>query len=582
MAVSAAQKKQLLDAAASLQARGMAALAKTPVPLQEALRGTQLKFRAETGPVSAVAGLAKTGGKVLAGVEPHSPDTINIVDQAAFNKAPEQLAAHEATHNVMNNLPGTLQDKIPADNQADPYNYGGVDGLNALRKKGGTILDLPREQQAALVQYYQSQGGPNAPAAVRDSHQPFVNDLAQLPQSVIQPTSPDADAINTTPRAPRPPIDVPGALQPATKIYPEKKDGAAKKVDLSAGFVKKATSDITKHPAGKVTAIDEETLLPIVRRRSASDATPTVDKTAKVAVAAMEAKPAERKSAPETKSEPVKNSAAKSDAKPERETKYEFGSTQANIPETSDAHKAITSMQKQISKEHLVPGRAEEEEADKPHVTVRYGVQGDDTSGIKKYLGTQKPFEAKLGKTNVFPQSKSSDGGAVVHAEVNSPDLHRMNGEIAKHGKFKESDFPDYKPHVTVAYVKPEVADKYKNMAGAEGKSFKVTHVAISDKDGNHEEVPLSGKEDAAGAKPEYKPKKAGGFGGLLAKGQTVHLNNGISGTVQYASSGSMMPPIVRIKTRDGRKMIVRQSQISALEDGKNDRNRSAESAATT
>lgn len=422
MAVSAAQKKQLLDAAASLQARGMAALAKAPVPLQQALRGTQLKFRSETGPVSAVAGLAKTGGKVLAGVEPHSPDTINIVDQAAFNKAPEQLVAHEATHNVDNNLPGALQDKIPADNPDDPYNYGGADGLNALRQKGGTILDLPREQQAALVQYYQSQGGPNAPAAVRQSHEPFVNDLAQLPQSTIQPTSPDADAINTTPRAPRPPIDVPGALQPATKIYPEKK-----KVDLSAGFVKKATSDITKHPAGKVTAIDEETLLPIVRRRSASDATPTVDKTAKVAVAGIEAKPAERKSAAETKSEPVKKSTPMSEAKP-----------------------------------------------------------------------------------------------AATSHSATSNDVAKVEASTAK----------------------------------------------------------LAGKEDAATAKPEDKQKKAGGFGALnLTKGQTVHLNSGVRGSIQHVNTSMK---IVRIKTHDGHNLTVRHSQIAAVEDGKNDRNRSAESAATT
>lgn len=406
MAVSAAQKQQLLDRAASLQARGMAALAQTPLPLRQALRGTQLKFRAETGPVSAVAGLAKTGGKVLAGVEPHSPDTINIVDQEAFNKAPAQLAAHEATHNVVNNLPGTLQDQIPADNTADPYNYGGAEGLNALRKKGGTILDLPREQQAALVQYYQSQGGPSAPAAVRESHEPFVNDLAKLPQSIVQPTSPDADAINTTPRTPRPPLDVPGAMQPANEVYAKGEDAPGEKkkpIDISKGMVKKPHGYRGK---GQVVAFDEATHLPVVRAKSEdAKAEAAADvKPAKKAGAEPAAKPAETKSQAETKSEPVKKSA---------------------------------------------------------------------------------------------PMSEPASAG----------------------------------------------------------------------------------KSDAAGAKPEEKRKKAGGFGALnLTKGQTVHLNSGIRGSIQHVNTSMK---IVRIKTHDGHNLTVRHSQIAAVEDAKNDRNRTAESAAT-
>jgi 2'-5' RNA ligase/preprotein translocase subunit YajC len=573
--VSAQQKQQLLDRAAQLQARGTAALAEAPAPLRRALSGTQVNFRSEMGPVSAVAGLKGTGGQILAGVTPHDPRTINVVDQSAFNTNAPQLVAHEGTHLWANNLPPALQAKIPADNTDNPYNYGGAAGLNALRKKGGTMLDLPREQQAALVQYYQSQGGPKAPADVRASHEPFINDMNSIPQSVIQPTAPTDSAINTTPRAPLPPADALGVMQPATKIYPEKKD-EKKKVDLSAGMVKKAAAhhaeDISKHPAGKVTAIDEESGLPIVRRHKPGEK--SEEKPAAKPHAASHSAPSNEVAKPEV------NAAKSAAEKPEHTTKYEFGSTQANIPESSDAHKAITAMQKAIPKEHLIPGKGEAEEADKPHVTVRYGIQGDDSAGIKKYLGAQKPFEAKLGKTNVFPQSKSSDGGAVVHAEVHSPDLHRMNSEIAKHGKFKESDLPDYKPHVTVAYVKPEVADKYKNMAGAEGKSFKVTHVAVSDKNGNHEEVALGGKQDAAGAKPEEKGKKSGtGFGALnLTKGQTVHLNSGIHGSIQHVNSSMR---IVRIKTHDGHNLTVRHSQIAAVEDGKNDRNSRPESAAT-
>jgi 2'-5' RNA ligase/preprotein translocase subunit YajC len=572
MAVTAEQKKQLLDAAQSLQARGMAALAQAPAPLRRALSGTNVRFRSEGGPTSSIAAPQSRDAN-LAGVVANDPRTINVMDQGAFQKAPQQLAVHEGMHLWQNSLPPSVQASIPADNPNNPYQVPSTDAVAKLLKRGSNILALPKESQSATLQKYQADGGDqSAPQAERDTYGKLAQTMNAIPQSVIQGTDPDATELNTTPRAPLPPADALGAMQPATKIYPEKTP-EKKKVDLSAGMVKKAAAhhaeDISKHPAGKVTAIDEESGLPIVRRHKPGETKP----------AAHETKAAEKKPEPSKNDTAVKNSPAKSeDAKPERATKYEFGSTQANIPAESEAHKAITETQKHIPKEHLA-GKGLD--VDKPHVTVRYGIQGDDTSGVKKYLAGQKPFEAKLGKTGVFPPSKNSDGAAVVHAEVHSPDLHRMNSEIAKHGKFKESDFPDYKPHVTVAYVKPEHADKYKNMAGAEGKSFKVTHVAVSDKNGNHEEVALGGKQDAAGAKPEDKQKKAGtGFGALnLTKGQTVHLNSGIRGSIQHVNTSMK---IVRIKTHDGHNLTVRHSQIAAVEDGKNDRNRAAEQASTT
>lgn len=173
------------------------------------------------------------------------------------------------------------------------------------------------------------------------------------------------------------------------------------------------------------------------------------------------------------------------------ETKYRFGSTQANLPKDSEAHGAIVAAQNAIPEADLA---GDGKDVDQPHATVRYGIKGDDVAGIRDYLKGLSPFEAKLGKTDVFPPSESSDGAAVVHAPIESKELQRINAEIKKHGEFKPSDF-DYKPHVTVAYVKPEVADRYKGLDSTAGKSFRVDKIAISDRNGNKEEVPLLGKE---------------------------------------------------------------------------------------
>lgn len=130
---------------------------------------------------------------------------------------------------------------------------------------------------------------------------------------------------------------------------------------------------------------------------------------------------------------------------------------------------------------------------DEPHVTVRYGLKTKLTPKLRKFIESQSPFEAKLGATTSFPPSKNSDGAAPIIAPVVSEDLHRMNKEIEEYGDFEPSSFPEYKPHVTIAYLKPEVAKFYEGMTGAEGKSFPVDSIFVSDQDGDKIEIPLNG-----------------------------------------------------------------------------------------
>ena len=178
----------------------------------------------------------------------------------------------------------------------------------------------------------------------------------------------------------------------------------------------------------------------------------------------------------------------KEETKPE--TKYEFGSTQANLPDGSPAQVAIVAMQDNIPDSALA---GDGKDVDEPHVTVRYGLKTKLTPKLRKFIESQSPFEAKLGATTSFPPSKNSDGAAPIIAPVISEDLHRMNKEIEEHGDFEPSSFPEYKPHVTVAYVKPEVAKFYEGMTGAEGKTFPVDSIFVSDQDGDKIEIPLNG-----------------------------------------------------------------------------------------
>ena len=174
----------------------------------------------------------------------------------------------------------------------------------------------------------------------------------------------------------------------------------------------------------------------------------------------------------------------------QKEPKYKYGSTQANIPKDSPASFGLDLARKRIDY-HDVAGQGKDIGGD--HVTVRYGIKGDDFEGVRKYLASLAPFEATLGKTEKFPPSESSDGAAVIHAPVNSPELAKINAEIQKHADFVPSNFADYRPHATVAYVKPDKADKYVGMKVTDGKKFRVSEIAITDRDGNQQVVKLAG-----------------------------------------------------------------------------------------
>lgn len=133
----------------------------------------------------------------IASVDADSPDTININDPKSFSStsnSASQTLAHEATHLLQNNLPPTEAAKIPADDANHPYDLGDLD---AQRAKGKTITQLPREQEATIVQKYVASGGKDK------ALKPWVDDLKNVKLSTILPTKPGQQGISTTARAPQ-------------------------------------------------------------------------------------------------------------------------------------------------------------------------------------------------------------------------------------------------------------------------------------------------------------------------------------------------------------------------------------------
>lgn len=124
---------------------------------------------------------------------------------------------------------------------------------------------------------------------------------------------------------------------------------------------------------------------------------------------------------------------------------------------------------------------------DKPHVTVKYGVLAQDPDGVREAIADfVGPIKVTLGKTKAF-KSKDHD---VLYAEVKSPDLKRLNAIISNRVEVVDTH-PRYKPHATIAYLKPGEADKYVDDDTLEGQTFDASVVVFSPAEGDRTDLPL-------------------------------------------------------------------------------------------
>jgi 2'-5' RNA ligase len=85
-----------------------------------------------------------------------------------------------------------------------------------------------------------------------------------------------------------------------------------------------------------------------------------------------------------------------------------------------------------------------------------------------------------LGATSCFPPSATREV-AVIITNIKCPELHLLHQRLGEVIEFVEPTHP-YEPHVTVAYVRPEVAEKYVGNQITAGHRFVITEVVIRTK----------------------------------------------------------------------------------------------------
>lgn len=169
-----------------------------------------------------------------------------------------------------------------------------------------------------------------------------------------------------------------------------------------------------------------------------------------------------------------------------KDVQYSYSSLQVNLPDTLT--KDIIAWGKEhipddeIFHDKINPTFGRENEI---HVTVLYGLHSNSSNETRRLLREQKPFPVKLGKIRTF-HNKPYD--VVVVAVIESPALLALNKRICDHVKYTNK-FHNYKPHITIAYVKEGEGKKYTGLSPFNNRQFTADHVWFSSAKGDKERI---------------------------------------------------------------------------------------------
>jgi 2'-5' RNA ligase len=95
---------------------------------------------------------------------------------------------------------------------------------------------------------------------------------------------------------------------------------------------------------------------------------------------------------------------------------------------------------------------------DEPHITVLYGLHSDEIDDEELFNHLQKFNPPKVSMSNI--SLFNNDNFDVVKFDVEGSELFVMNKTLTDNFPYS-TDYPDYHPHSTIAYVKPGMGEKY-------------------------------------------------------------------------------------------------------------------------
>lgn len=168
----------------------------------------------------------------------------------------------------------------------------------------------------------------------------------------------------------------------------------------------------------------------------------------------------------------------------ERE-QYDFSSTHILLPSTI-SKKILSWCQENITDDDLYQVEDKYGRETEPHVTVLYGLLDSHPEKFKKFFAEQKPFNFELKKMSFFENEKYK----VLKIEVIGDNLIELNKKMKKEFYHKDS-FPEYNPHVTIAYLKKGKQNKQFRNDFFEGTIIKANSIVFSSRHGEKTELPI-------------------------------------------------------------------------------------------
>lgn len=172
-----------------------------------------------------------------------------------------------------------------------------------------------------------------------------------------------------------------------------------------------------------------------------------------------------------------------------------FHSTQINLDECMSekdyrfSHAVADLPDETIFESHPYQTDFNDGREQKPHITVLYGLVNDsDYFAIRKICQAHGPVDLVIGKIKAF-RNPDAEHDVLVH-EIQSEGLHRLNAAISQFEN--ENRFPDYKPHMTLAYIKKGTCTELEGQATSlTGQVFTANKISFSHVDGYSLDLPL-------------------------------------------------------------------------------------------
>ena len=174
---------------------------------------------------------------------------------------------------------------------------------------------------------------------------------------------------------------------------------------------------------------------------------------------------------------------------------HTYSSTQVDAPkELADK---VLGFSATIPEEELYIEDGEYGREDEIHVTIKYGLVTDKAEDIRELLKQtigDEPMDVpatitvRLGETSIF-EAKGDSKFDVLKVSVESEDLiklHKLFSQLEN-----GDEHPDYKPHMTIAYLKAGIGEKYVGKKDFDGETFTVNSFWFKGKTGADSEIDL-------------------------------------------------------------------------------------------